>query len=306
MATLLWLALLLLPVSLWSPSAVRAADGPSAAELSAAYPHLLFHQEEDVLERYALLLWQGLNQARQNPLAVLERLEISWRTAAAVLGDDAWLLHRGLPPLAFDRQLQDAALGHNREMREHLHYSHYSLDGRGPGQRVAATGYPLEAAGETLSALVFYNFVDPERAVRMMLDQILRDELTGQPGVGRHVFSPEFTEVGIALLAESVTIVDGEPYLYLLTVDFARPWSPRPHMVGQAPPATAVFYRDRQGLWDALPLLPGGAFQVRLTDGRPVELMTVGPEGRVKVQPPINFPATSEERNFFANLSPRP
>jgi hypothetical protein len=52
---------------------------------------------------------------------------------------------------------------------------------------------------------------------------MLRDELTGNPAVERNILSPDVTEIGVSFLAESIRLLDEQPYVYLLLADFAEP-----------------------------------------------------------------------------------
>jgi uncharacterized protein YkwD len=57
----------------------------------------------------------------------------------------------GAAPLTLNAQLNAAALGHAKDMAAKGYFSHTSLDGRTPGQRIAATGYRYGAYGENIA-----------------------------------------------------------------------------------------------------------------------------------------------------------
>ncbi|MFZ5774001.1 MAG: CAP domain-containing protein [Thermodesulfobacteriota bacterium] len=224
------------------------------------------------LSTQAYLLWQGINQARHTPRAALSWLGIDETTARAALGQDAWILDQGLPPLAWNDQLASAAGAHGRDMLDNLYYSHTSPTGLTPALRIAAAGYQALLEEEALAALVFTNPFPMDEAVVALLDNLLRDELTATPGAIRKIFSPNYSEAGLALLAESVALLDGQPYVYMLVADFAQPVAPRHFMVGMAEPGSRITVRNLYtGVWDVLPLLPGDAFQYPLS-GRGEEL----------------------------------
>jgi len=228
--------------------------------------------EEDrqlTLELQKYLFWQQLNQARRNPMAIIERLNLPLVEVQRVLGQDAWILDQGLPPLAWDNQLSEAASLHGRDMINNLYYSHTSLDGRQPCDRVAATGYDAVQGDETLGLLVFDHYIEYARAIAALVDNILRDELLGTLGVSRNIFSPDFQEVGISFFAETLPRLTGQPYVYLLVIEFAEPQQPTPFVIGAVDNTGARLAMQRTigGFWDFLPLLPGGGFQVALPDG---------------------------------------
>lgn len=217
----------------------------------------------------SVLLWARVNQARVNPRQTIERLGISEEVARAALAEDGWILDQGLPPLALSGQLWLSATAHGRDMVDNLYYSEVSPTGSTLAERVAATGYQALQEREALSALVFENLVPLDEAVEAMVDTMLRDELTMGAGVRRNIYSPAVTEAGIGLLAESVTLLEGQPYLYLMVIDFAQPVVPQPVAIGRVEGAASVarlMVKNRYtGFWSMLDLLPGATFQFALS-----------------------------------------
>ncbi|MDT8421785.1 MAG: CAP domain-containing protein [Desulfuromonadales bacterium] len=216
---------------------------------------------QELLDRQCLQLWQRINEARHNPQAALQRLGIPFETAVTALGADAWIL-QGLPPLAWDAQLQTAASAHGGDMLARLYYSSITPEGVGPLERIAATGYQASFEDEALTAVAFTAPVAIEEAVDFMFDRQLYDELTAAPGVRRVFMSDDATEIGMAAFAESLALLAGQPNLYLLVADVAAPLVPRPFVVGVAAADSLVVARRYPG--DALELLPtiaGGLFQ---------------------------------------------
>jgi uncharacterized protein YkwD len=215
----------------------------------------------------AWLLWQRFNEARANPRATMTRLGIPEAKVRAVLGQDLWLLDQGLPPLAWNEQIRTAAQGHGRDMVDRVYYSSVSPEGRTLTQRLSLAGYAPLLERETLGVLVFDKpMATLEAAVTILCDNMLRDELSGTPGVARNIFSPEFSEIGLALLAETVPGMAGQPYAYLLVADFSRPTEERPFAVGRIAPGTSLVLRSRlTGQWEDVAILPGNSFQFRLS-----------------------------------------
>ncbi len=275
---------------------------PCQAEAVTALPMVAPRAD---LSEQGYLLWQRLNEARANPRAAMTRLRIPEGTVRAALGQDAWLLDQGLPPLAWSEQIRSAANGHGREMLDNLFYSHVSPDGRTLAARLMGAGYEPLLENETLAALVFSNPVTLDAAIEALCDNMLRDELTGTPGVARNIFSPNYSEVGLALQAESVALLAGHPYVYLLVVDFSQPVRPRNFVVGRVEAGTSVVLRSRTtGAWDEVPLLAGGLFQFPLSGGGE-ELFywnTAAPD-YVKTASTLDLGAG---RNHFLDLRQRP
>ncbi len=248
--------LLLLMVTLsWSfqPS---VASAETSAEWQAAVAQ----------QKY--LLWQRINEARNNPLQVLKRLEIPLEQAQAVFGEDSAVLTEGLPPLAWSYQLSQAASQHSRDMINHVYYSHTSPDGSGVTERIAATGYQAVSEDETMRALLFLNPVELDRGVSILLDNILRDELTGAGGVSRNIFSSELTEVAVSFQAEIIPALTDYPFVYLVVIDFAQPLTPRRFMVGQFDKGDRLMMMPfATELWGFLPDQLPGLFQVAFPEG---------------------------------------
>lgn len=61
-------------------------------------------------------------------------------------------LAENLHPLAWDSQLHEAAGAHSEDMALKNYFSHTSLDGRSPFDRIRDTGYQFNAAGENIAA----------------------------------------------------------------------------------------------------------------------------------------------------------
>lgn len=55
-------------------------------------------------------------------------------------------------PVRWNAVLEQAALGHSRDMAEHDYFSHTARDGSSPAQRVARAGYRYRATGENIAS----------------------------------------------------------------------------------------------------------------------------------------------------------
>ncbi len=217
------------------------------------------------IQEKAYQVWMLFNQARMNPAAVLERLHIDREAATLVLGDDAWLLDQGLAPLAWDGLLQSAADGHAVDMINRLYYAHLSPEGVSSGERVAATGYQAQAENEVMAALIFTNPFPVDEAVDVLVDNMLRDELTGTGGQARAIFSPLYTEVGLSFRAETLVGLAGQPYVYLLVANFAQPLQNRTFIMGSVDPRTHLMALNLySGVWIDAEILPCGFYQIEI------------------------------------------
>ncbi len=219
-------------------------------------------EKQALLQAQSLQLWQQINQVRQNPRAALARLGITAEQAGSALGEQAWILDEGLPPLAWNSALVFSAEQHGQDMADHLYYSYVSLDGRTVADRVADVGVAARQADEALAILAFSSYVGLEEATRFMLDNLLRDELLAPAGSKRTLLSPELSEIGISLFAESLQLVMGQQYVYLLVADFVQPVENRPWLVDQLEAGQQLAFCSRYtGFWELAPQFGNGLVQ---------------------------------------------
>jgi uncharacterized protein YkwD len=172
-----------------------------------------------------MALLEMINKARNDPYQALEMAGVDEASASEAFGDYALVLDQGLPPLAWNEQLHEAALGHNLDMIEHAYFSEVSPEGEGPSERVASTGYEALYVGETLGALVSENFVDPLKIACLIYENMVKNK--------KNIFNPEVTEVGIGFESVVFDPDEGDSLIaYVVVADFARPVEPRTFLVG--------------------------------------------------------------------------
>lgn len=189
----------------------------------------------------SLFLWHLVNQARVHPKRTIQSLGIDENTARQALGDEQWIIDKGLPPLAWNDELMHAATGHGTDMIAQLYYSSVGLDGSTPGDRMRSAGYSPVSEGETLGVLSFSGFVDSFEAVRVIFANWVRDELDPARQEGRQIFNAEFQEMGGAFIGAVLHLgEDIPPNIYLAVADFARPVEPHQYLIGNV-------YRDLNG-----------------------------------------------------------
>jgi hypothetical protein len=186
-------------------------------------------------KKAAHYLWYLINEARDKPMAVIERLGLDEAKARLALGEDEWILDRGLQPVALNGQLFESAWNHSEDMIGNLYYSYVSPDGRTVDDRVAETGYEAVSTGETLGALVFQNFIDPIEAAKFVFLNLIRDELDPERNQSKNIFNPDFSELGITFYAATLDVGERLPvYVYLLVADFADPVALKAYVIGNA------------------------------------------------------------------------
>ena len=114
-----------------------------------------------------------------------------WETEVIAL-TNAERANHGCAPLAYSPRLTAAAQGHRRDMAINDYFSHYSLDGRTPWDRIRATGYDYDRAAENIAA----GYGSPASVVAGWMAStghranILNCALT-EIGVGYYLHSPD-------------------------------------------------------------------------------------------------------------------
>ncbi len=86
-------------------------------------------------------LQRKINEIRQNPASAVEGLGMTLGAAREALGERAAVLDTGLPPLAWNEKLWEAARNHSADMLQRGYFSSVSPEGVGVAERVAAAGY---------------------------------------------------------------------------------------------------------------------------------------------------------------------
>ena len=96
---------------------------------------------------------------------------------------------RGLPPLARDARLDDAAQAHAEDMGRRRFYAHENPSGLSPHQRMRGAGYDGSSTGENIHWGVGA-YATPARIMRDWMES---------PGHRANILRPSFTRVGIGV-----------------------------------------------------------------------------------------------------------
>jgi uncharacterized protein YkwD len=92
----------------------------------------------------------------------------------------------GLAPLASDPELSEVARQHSLDMFRKGYFSHYTLDGKSPFDRMKAANVKFTAAGENLALAPTLS--------------IAHNGLMNSPGHRANILRPQFGRVGIGIL----------------------------------------------------------------------------------------------------------
>lgn len=118
------------------------------------------------------------------------------------LTNDERAIH-GLPELAWNALLFDAAHSHSVDMATHDNMSHTGSNGSRPSDRISDSGYEFQAYGENVA----YNYANPAAVVAGWM---------GSPGHRQNILNENFCELGVGLAYSDAN----DPYW---TQNFARP-----------------------------------------------------------------------------------
>jgi uncharacterized protein YkwD len=172
-----------------------------------------------------LELFDLINQAREDPLAMASSLGMDPDQILENLPELTEILTEGIPPLSFNENLYAAATAHVWDMLENCYFSYVSLDGRTVDDRIMETGYIPLVTGEIMRLLATKSFVEPAEGARTHFEKIFMRELSPDC-TDRNILNPEFREVGISFLATTPDIwvesdcIYNEYYNLLLAADF--------------------------------------------------------------------------------------
>jgi uncharacterized protein YkwD len=106
---------------------------------------------------------------------------------------------RGLKPLQWDPQLVPVARAHSQDMFSRGYFSHYTLEGKDPFDRMKAAGIKYYSAGENLA-------LGPTLS-------ICHEGLMNSPGHRANILNPTYGRVGIGIL-------DGGAYGLMISQEF--------------------------------------------------------------------------------------
>ncbi len=108
-------------------------------------------------------------------------------------------IRRGISPLKFDPQLVPVARAHSTDMFARGYFSHYTLTGKDPFERMKSAGIKFTTAGENLAL---------GRTLK-----ICHEGLMNSPGHKANILNPAFGRMGIG-------IIDGGIYGLMISQEF--------------------------------------------------------------------------------------
>ncbi|MBW2284293.1 MAG: hypothetical protein JRF65_06795 [Deltaproteobacteria bacterium] len=239
-------------------------------------------QEAHVIESELLAL---INQARENPLGMALAMGMDTEQVLRDLPEFADMLTAGLGPLLYNRRLAESAAAHAADMLANWYFSYFSLDGRGPWDRIAEAGYPAMLTGETIGLIASLCDAIPAEVATALFEAAFRDELSPERLGERYMLSPDLKEGGIAF--NGLSLCEGDEFSYrydLWVADFgARENGPGTTLSGMVFDDT-----DENGLYGPGEGLPGVMVDVTTGDNTAYRVPTDAAGGfRLAVEPGI-------------------
>jgi len=152
-----------------------------------------------VMDADSAALFNLINSARENPLAMAESLGLKRDQILAELPDLKDILETGLPPLVLNDHLCQTAVEHTRDMLANNYYAYESMDGRTLDDRMNAGGYVASQSGESLGMMAFGNFMSSDKAVFQMFAKMFKDELSPSFEGERRILNPAFRDLGVSV-----------------------------------------------------------------------------------------------------------
>ncbi len=169
-----------------------------------------------------LRLLELINAARKAPLDKAASLDMDTEKILRDLPELNEILTQGMKPLVFNPQLYAAAKAHNKDMLTKNYYSHTSPDGRNNKDRISEIGYRAVISGESLGLVGFVNYMAADEAVRIIFENMFREELNPARTENRNILNPDFRDIGIGFSSGTMTVGSSVRNVYVAVCEYAR------------------------------------------------------------------------------------
>jgi hypothetical protein len=127
-------------------------------------------------------------------------------------------LTTGLDPILYDHRLAASAAAHAADMLANWYFSYFSLDGRGPWDRISEAGYPAVLTGESIGLIASLCDAVADDVATALFEAAFRDELNPERVAERYILGPDLKEGGVAFAGLSLCEGDAFSYRYDLWV----------------------------------------------------------------------------------------
>jgi hypothetical protein len=185
---------------------------------------------------YEQLHLEAINYARTAPLAEAARLGIDLNEGPP----ETFITSDAKQPLAFNAALLQAARLHTLDMLTNNYFSHDSLNGDAPWNRMAAQGYNYSYAGENIAWRGSTGAVSQTYMAIKLHDDLFVDSYVIGRGHRLNILNNNFKEIGIGFACGPYQQSGITYNSCMVTCDFGTALSPRPIVTG-------VVYDDKDG-----------------------------------------------------------
>jgi uncharacterized protein YkwD len=175
---------------------VVACGGQSAND--EALPEPLAAQPAEVGSSVSALTTTPLSTIQAQMLAAVNTARATGRNCGTTF-------YKAAPPLVRDARLDSVAQAHSADMAKNNYFSHNSLDGKSPFDRMEAAGYSFSTAGENIAA----GYPDVAHTMGQWLSS---------PGHCSNIMNPAYKNIGIGFAQNSAAT-----YTNYWTQDFGAP-----------------------------------------------------------------------------------
>ncbi len=181
--------------------------------------------------RLEALILERINSVRLDPWAEADRLGYDIDLLRKEIGPViAEIWDQGLKPLVWNSRLSKAAQNHIQDMLQHLYYSHVSLDGTMPFDRIKKEGINPLFWAESMGAVAFENVISPEEAVNLILDGLFSDAFAGGEE-GSPLLDHVLTDIGFNFFGGRLSFDKVDLNVFVFTADLIMP-DPRMELEG--------------------------------------------------------------------------
>ena len=188
------------------------------------YPFTLYGAsflESPVLYDLDDTILKKVNDFRANPLGLASLFGLDVDEIKLDKNPSEWeAIEFGVELLTLNDSLKEALLLHLDDILTSGHLSHTGSDGSSPMDRAQLAGYDGLMVGETIIMLAFENFVSPETAVGILLDNLFRSVLTSNSKEGAPILFPAYSELGVVLIGGVIDIDGKRLNAYILSLLF--------------------------------------------------------------------------------------
>jgi len=173
-----------------------------------------------VTDEMANMLMDRVNNARADVRQALKAQGKSIDSLLKCRPQIQEYINLGLPRVIRDSRLFAAASSHAADMADQLYFSKTSKNGFTIDDRFLEAGFYSGSSDEILGVVLFQNYMSKEKAVDILWEGILDNELDCGKQPVSILFNPDFREIGISVKFGSMKKNNTKVNFYVAVCDF--------------------------------------------------------------------------------------